>query len=149
VADLLLTLHILGAAAWVGGSILQGFVGPRLERSGDEAWLAWARAQSVTGRFYGIAAAVVLLTGIGLVLVRDEYDWSDAFVSVGLAVVVVTMAIAGVVHGPAGRRIQTSLETGDDETARAESKREGIWATVTVVLLIVTVVLMVLKTGAG
>ena len=40
--ELLLVIHILSAAAWIGGAFLSGFVAPRLARSGVEgATLAW------------------------------------------------------------------------------------------------------------
>jgi len=39
--DLLLIIHILAAAAWIGGGLLNGFVAPRIARSGiDGASLA-------------------------------------------------------------------------------------------------------------
>jgi hypothetical protein len=42
-----------------------------------------------------------------------------------------------------------ALESGDRATAAAEGKRAAIWGLVTSVMLIVAVVVMVLKTGAG
>jgi hypothetical protein len=44
--DLLLIIHILAAAAWIGGGLLNGFVAPRIARSGiDGASLAWPGRQ--------------------------------------------------------------------------------------------------------
>ncbi len=148
--DLLLIIHILAAAAWIGGGLLNGFVGPRIARSGiDGASLAWARvaAQAAT-RFFNPAGLLTALSGIGLVIVSEAYDWSDTFISIGLGIVLAAGLIGAIVHRPVGERIISALESGDRAAAAADGKRAAIWGAVTIVLLIVAVVVMVLKTGA-
>ena len=88
--ELLLVIHILSAAAWIGGAFLSGFVAPRLARSGVEgATLAWARVAAEAGaKYFNPAGILTALSGIGLVVTSDVYDWGDAFVSIGLAVVI-------------------------------------------------------------
>jgi len=145
--DLLLIIHILAAAAWIGGGLLNGFVAPRIARSGiDGASLAWARVAAQAGTlFFNPAGILTALSGIGLVIVSDVYDWSDTFVSIGLAVVIAAALIAAFVHRPGGERIIAALESGDQVAAAADGKRAAIWGVVTIVLLIVAVVVMVLK----
>ena len=146
--DLLLIIHILAAAAWIGGGLLNGFVGPRIARSGiDGASLAWARvaAQAAT-RFFNPAGLLTALSGIGLVIVSEAYDWSDTFISIGLGIVLAAGLIGAIVHRPVGERIISALESGDRAAAAADGKRAAIWGAVTIVLLIVAVVVMVLKT---
>jgi hypothetical protein len=43
----------------------------------------------------------------------------------------------------------TALERADYETAASLGKRAAIWGSATIALLIVTVSVMVMKTGAG
>jgi hypothetical protein len=149
--DLLLIIHILSAAAWIGGGLLNGFIAPRMARSGVEgAPLAWARVAAQAGtRYFNPAGLLTALSGIGLVIVSDVYDWSDTFVSIGIGIVIAAGLIGGLVHRPGGERIVAALESGDVAAAARDGKRAAIWGVVTVVLLIVAVVVMVLKTGVG
>jgi hypothetical protein len=150
-SELLLIVHILAAAAWIGGGLLNGFVAPRISRSGLEgASIAWARVAAQAGtRYFNPAGLLTALSGIGLVVVSDVYDWSDAFVSIGIAVVIAAGLIGALVHRPGGERIITALESGDRAAAARDGKMAAIWGAVTIVLLIVAVVVMVLKTGTG
>ena len=150
-SELLLIIHILAAAAWIGGGLLNGFVAPRISRSGLEgAALAWARVAAQAGtRYFNPAGLLTALSGIGLVMVSETYDWSDTFVSIGIAVVIAAGLIGALVHRPGGERIIIALESGDQAAAARDGKRAAIWGAVTIVLLIVAVVVMVLKTGAG
>ncbi|HET9201643.1 MAG TPA: hypothetical protein VFP67_00720 [Acidimicrobiia bacterium] len=149
--ELLLIVHILAAAAWIGGSFLTGFIAPRMARSGSEgAVLGWARVAAEAGvKYFNPAGILTALSGIGLVLTSDIYEWSDAFVSIGLGVVIAAALIGALVHRPGGEKMISALESGDRATAAAEGKRAAIWGAITAVLLIVAVVVMVLKTGAA
>lgn len=149
--EFLLIVHIIAAAAWIGGAFFTGFAAPRMARSGDPgAALGWARVVVKAGPSYFNPAGILTgLSGIGLVLVSDVYDWSDTFVWIGLGIVIAAALIGALVQGPRGERIVTALENGDRAVAAAEGKRTAIWGTVDAVLLIVAVVVMVLKTGSG
>jgi uncharacterized membrane protein len=149
--DLLVIIHILSAAAWIGGSFLTGFVAPRMASSDAQgAALAWARVAAEAGaKYFNPAGILTALSGIGLVLTSDVYGWSDTFVSIGLGVVIATALIGALVHRPGAEKIVSALESGDRATAATQGKRAAIWSAVTAVLLIVAVVVMVLKTGAS
>lgn len=148
--EFLLILHILGAAAWVGGGFLTGFVAPRMGRQGTDASLGWARVSAEAGaKFFNTAGIVTVLSGIGLVLVSDVFDWADTFVSIGLGVAIATGLIAGFVMRPGSARLIAALESGQPGEVVAQAKKSAIWGTVSAGLLIVAVVVMVLKTGAG
>jgi hypothetical protein len=148
--EFLLILHILSAAAWIGGGLFSGFVAPRMARSGGEAALGWARTAAEAGvKYFNPAGVLTVLTGAGLVVAGDLYDWSDTFVSVGLGVSVATALIALFAHRPGSARIIAALESGDYPAAASEGKKVAIWGAVTAGLLIVAVVVMVLKTGSG
>jgi hypothetical protein len=100
--DLLVIIHILSAAAWIGGSFLTGFVAPRMASSDAQgAALAWARVAAEAGaKYFNPAGILTALSGIGLVLTSDVYGWSDTFVSIGLGVVIATALIGALVHRP-------------------------------------------------
>ena len=148
--EFLLILHILSAAAWIGGGLLTGFVAPRMARAGSEASLGWARVSAAAGtRYFNPAGILTLLSGIGLVLTSDIYDWSDTFVSIGLGIAIAASLIGALAHRSGSGRLIAALESGDQVTAAAEGKKAAIWGTVTAGLLIVAVVVMVVKTGVG
>lgn len=148
--DLLRILHILFAAAWLGGGLLTGFAAPRMARNGASASLGWARVSAEAGRkYFNPAGILTVLTGIALVMVGDLYQWSDTFVSIGLGAAIATALVGAFAHRPGSTRIIAALESGDYETAATEGKKAAIWGAVTSALLIVVVVVMVLKTGSG
>ncbi|MDP9494369.1 MAG: hypothetical protein M3P87_03930 [Actinomycetota bacterium] len=148
--EFLLIVHVLAAATWVGAGVLSGFVGSHIAREGGAAALGWARVSKEAGlKVFNPAGLLTAVSGILLVVSSDIYDWADTFVTVGLAVVVLTGVIGGVVHRPDSDRLITALESADHQTAAAIGKRAAIWGAVTLALLIVAVSVMVLKTGAG
>jgi len=148
--DFLLILHILAAAAWLGGGLLSGFAAPRMAGNGSAASLGWARVSAEAGRrYFNPVGVLTVLTGIGLVLGSDRHEWSDAFVSIGLGVAIATGLIGAFAHRPGSARIIAALESGDYEEAATEGKKAAIWGAVTVALLIVAVVVMVLETGSS
>ena len=149
--DFLLIIHILSAAAWIGGGFLSAFVGPRMGRNpAPGVALGWARVAAEAGASYFNGAGILTgLSGIGLVITSEVYDWSDTFVSIGLGVVIAAGLIGGFVHRPGGGRLVAALENGDQAGAAAEAKRGAIWSAITAVLLIVAVIVMVLKTGVS
>ncbi|HLE94812.1 MAG TPA: hypothetical protein VI689_00425 [Acidimicrobiia bacterium] len=148
--DFLVIVHVLSAATWIGSGVFSGFAGSRMAREGAPAALGWARVSKEAGlKVFNPAAFLTALSGILLVLVSDVYGWGDAFVTVGLIVVVMAGVIGGVVHRPDADKMITALERADYETAASLGKRAAIWGSVTIALLIVTVSVMVMKTGAG
>ena len=51
--DFLLIIHILSAAAWIGGGFLSAFVGPRMGRNpAPGVALGWARVAAEAGASY-------------------------------------------------------------------------------------------------
>jgi uncharacterized membrane protein len=148
VRDVLLVLHIVGVAAWLGASVTQ-FVanGPFIQAGGSVA-VAWLRTQDRLGRvLYPPAAVLVLLTGIGLVLDSDVYGFGSVFVTIGFAVVVISAVLGTVVFGPRYTKAAEAIEAGDDAGGRAIATTAMPAAYIDVALLIVTIAAMVGKWG--
>jgi hypothetical protein len=148
--DFLLIIHVLAAATWIGAGVLSGFAGSRMAAEGEPAALGWARvSRDASFKVFIPAALVVALSGVLMVVFDDAYDWGDAFVTVGLLVVVIGGVIGGVVHRPTSEKLVAALESGDYQSAADLGKRAAIWGAVTLALLIVAVAVMVMKLGAG
>jgi hypothetical protein len=83
--DFLVFLHVLSAAAWIGGSLYAMYAYSRITSVGGSGAILKAVSER-GGRYYGSSAGLTLLTGILLVLTQDPWGWGDLFVIIGLSV---------------------------------------------------------------
>ena len=141
--ELLLTLHLLGAVTWVGGSIALAILGTRFagaERGMVTPHFSWYGSTVLTG-----AAFVVLLAGIGLVLEVDGYDFSDAWVGIGIAGWVLSAILGGALLGPLGKKLDAAT---DDAERTALIDRIMTIARIDTLLVVLIVIDMAVKPGA-
>lgn len=144
--EFLLIVHILSAAAWIGGGFLNGFLGPRMAKAGGPVTVAWIGVLIEAARKYFTPAGVLtLLSGIGIVLVDDGHSFTEPFVITGLVVVVVALGIAGAVLTPAATAALASAEEGDFPGAGANGRKAARAGQAITLLLVVAVIVMVLK----
>lgn len=140
--DVLLTIHILAAAGFVGGGVysLSSFPGSIREYGLRRAM---ERDEAVGRVFFSVAVGVLLLSGIALVLDSDVYGWGDAFVWVGIGVIV----LDGIFEGAYLQRKGRQLAEMDEPPAPAV--RSLLWQSgvVTAVFAVVAVYSMVSKLG--
>ncbi len=148
--ETLLIIHILSAAAWIGGSMFLGFAGPRMASAGGPAAGAWigVALASVT-RFFTPVALLTAASGITMVFVLDQWEWTDAFVWVGLGVFVLALAIALGNNVRAMKAARSAAQAGDMEEAAANGRKLVRGGALIVILLIAAEVAMVLRLGAG
>jgi uncharacterized membrane protein len=100
---LLVTVHILAAAVWIGAGIYGSFSYPRHVANRTLRSIL-AVDEKLGSIVFGTAIALVLLTGIVLVLMSDSIGFGHAFVLVGIGVVVVTSLVEVTVSAPAMKR---------------------------------------------
>lgn len=147
---LALWLHILGAGVWLGANITLAVVGPRLARDRG-AVLPWLRAvEAASGPIYGVASVLIIITGVTLVLISDgAYTFGSAFVGIGIAVVLVGGATAGLVFSKKTKQMIGMLEAdGDPASIEPIYRSIGVWGTVDTLLVVFAVLAMVAKWGA-
>ena len=116
--DGLLVLHILSAAAWIGGGLYSWYAFTRLARAGSEAGDSVPVLTRTADRYFGPAAGLTLLSGIVLVLTVDPWGWTDTFVLVGLG----TFLFSAVWQPLVGNKVQARLlgaVSGGGDTDRA------------------------------
>jgi uncharacterized membrane protein len=148
VRDILLVLHILAVGTWIGGNVTQFVVTPKLRDRGGAAAAAWMRSVVRMGtRLYTPAAILVLLTGVGLVLDSDLYDFEHAFVVIGVAMVITGGVLGARVFGPRAEEAAAAFEAGDGATGVAVVNRSMRIAVLDSALLVVTVASMVGRWG--
>ena len=154
--DWLLLIHILGAFCFLSGSVVAGIlhaIAMRRDRPSEVALLLGLTRPMVV--VIGIGSIVVLVFGIWLA--HDAgYGVSDGWVVAAIALWAISSALAG----PAGKSLRQARELAErlaangnrpsEELHRAVADRRTLILNYTsFLLLIVILVLMVFKPGAG
>lgn len=141
-----LWLHIIGASMWLGTNLAQLFIGPKLVNGG--AGLQWLKAvEKASGPLYGSASVVILLTGVYLVISNDAFSFGSAFVGIGIAVVIIGGALAGLVFNRKTRQAIGFFESGETAKALPVYKSIGTWGMLDTALVAFAVLAMVSKWG--
>lgn len=145
---LLLVIHIIGVAIWLGANGVLAFTGPRVASAGDEVRAWWAQNQGAMARvLYNVAGIAVLVTGVLLVVDSDGYEFSDAFVSVGFAAVIIGAVLGMAVFGPGTRKLSDAIHRNDASAERSLTSRLTAFGILDTLVLVVTIVAMVAKWG--
>lgn len=108
---LVLTLHVLAAAAWIGSSFYSSVVYPR-HASNRTLGATYHVEEKVARNFIGAAMALVLITGVTLVLMTPAFGFTDLFVIIGFAAIIVRVALEGGLFIPAIKRTVAAEVTG-------------------------------------
>lgn len=147
--ETLLVIHVLSAVAWVGGGLFNGFIGPRMAKAGGETAMNWIRtAIQAASRYFFPAGVITLLSGIGVVLSDEAYDFAAPFVGVGLGVAVLAMVLGLTIMRPSAIKALAAAEAGDFPSVGVHAKRAAMTGQIVGILLILTEIAMVLRLGA-
>lgn len=148
--DLLLTLHILAAATWIGAALAVQVIGARMRPSTpDEVVDHFAvDAETIGKALFGPAAVVLLVTGVVLV-VNEDLEWTSAWILAGIGAFVVALAVGVAFLIPEGRRIAELARTPGHDPAevRVRARRRLLVARVDLLVLILAVADMVYRPG--
>ena len=147
--NILLVLHIVAVTLWLGSNLAMGLGSGRAVGASDEVNAWWADTQGFLGRTLKNAAfAVLLLTGIGMVLASDEaIKFSAPFVSVGFLVVIIGGALGGMIFAPGCRKIAEDYRNGDVAEGKKTIDKLGLVGTIESLLVVVTILFMVFQWG--
>ena len=150
VDQLLLTLHILAAATWIGAALaLQVIASHMRSPTPDAVTDRFAIDAETIGKTL-LAPAVFVLVITGFVLVaRQHLDWTEPWLLIGIGAVVVAGAVGGAFLIPEARRLAELARTpGHDSTEiRDRTRRRFLAARVDLFVLIVGLVAMVFRPG--
>ena len=143
--DWLLTFHILGAAAWIGGGLYSWYSFTQLAKVPEIAGKSLGALAGTADRYFGPAATLTLATGVTLVLTQDEWGWGDTFVIVGLGVFLASALSQALVSSKVQKRMLSAADSG---TGLAQAMTGFHRSTaVEVAILLVAVWAMVVKLG--
>jgi len=144
----LLALHITAIASWLGADVLQHAMRHRWKRETPDVNLAWARMQFwMHDRYYVVVAAVIVLTGIGLVQDGD-WAWSSSFIWFGIGTIVAGATLGGIVLKRLAQTRADALSAADAEAAAVAYGRALPIEVLLTAFVLITVVAMVHKWGA-
>jgi hypothetical protein len=149
VRTFILFLHILGAGTWLGANVTQIVASTTMGRKGGELGAAWYRTTLAMGRvLYPPAGILVAVTGIYLVVTSDVWEFSDVFVTIGMATVVIGIVLGIAVFGRQGEIAAAAAESGNDTVFRATLARLTGFGLVDTLLVVFTIYAMVAKLGS-
>jgi uncharacterized membrane protein len=146
----LMFFHVLGAIIWVGTVIVMNAILTKASRASDRtAIFRLARELEWVGPgLIGPSALVVILLGVWLVILEEEWAFSQLWIWLSLVLVAVSM-VEGISSGPEGKRIVRMADErggGDGEVRRRMGRL--LWlARLDILILVVVVWLMVFKPG--
>jgi len=149
--EVLLFIHVLAAALWVGGGVMLHIIAERAVKSDDPGRIGTLLADAEhTGKtFFGPASGVTLLAGIALVL-KGDWGWDQFFVLGGILGIVISMGLGFGGIQPASMKVGQALgATGSvTDEVRAGLKKIQALSRIDTLILIVVVFLMTVKPGS-
>jgi uncharacterized membrane protein len=148
--ELLVIVHVVAAAVWIGGGVTVALLAGRAwSARDDERALELSRMGDFVGTRMFVPAALVLL-GAGIWAVAEgDWDWGDAWVSVGLGGWLAGLLIGIGWHAGEGRRIREAVADGGAAGPRARriATTGMIVGLAEIAVLVVVVWAMVTKPG--
>lgn len=149
--EVLLTLHILASAVWIGAAFALQVIAARMRPSTPDAVVNEfaVDAEAIGKTLFAPSAVVLLLTGVALVE-RQNLGWTEPWVLFGIGALAVAGAIGGTFLIPEGRRIAAlAREPGHDPAElRDRTRRRFLIARADLLILVLAVADMVARPGS-
>jgi uncharacterized membrane protein len=145
-------VHVLSAVVWVGGACtLQAFA-IRITGGGDGLRMAaFAKDAEYVGNRIFLPSSIILLVS-GVFTIRESsgaWSYDETWVQIGLAMIVVSIAIGAGVIGPEAGRVARAIEQHGpaSDQARHHINRIFLVSRFELVLLLFVIFDMVTKPG--
>ncbi|MGH2754651.1 MAG: DUF2269 family protein [Actinomycetota bacterium] len=145
---ILVFVHVLGAAAWVGGGLYNYLHGLTIRAAKDPARMASFayESQQFAGKYFAPAALVTALAGIWLVY-EGDWGWEHFWIVSGLVVWIYSIVSNVTWLSKLADRLQSLIaERGAvDPEVRAAGQQMFRWRTLEVALLVFVIFAMTYK----
>jgi uncharacterized membrane protein len=145
----LTSIHVLCAVLWIGGNATLNIATTMALRSGDPVFQSniFRTVGLIGPRFFQPLSIVLLASGIWLVAKYDTvFSFSDFWISYGMAVIVLTIAVGMGFLGPRSGKIAGLLDQGADQDTVQVTATPFKWvARADLLMLLSAVVIMVIK----
>ncbi|HSM01510.1 MAG TPA: DUF2269 family protein [Acidimicrobiia bacterium] len=107
-------IHVLAAIVWVGGGTLMLVFTWRSLAADREHRLGFARdAEVLSNRVFAPASIVALLFGILMVLEIDAFEFSQAWILIGIIGLAASVVLGMAFFGPQTKRLVSEIEQND------------------------------------
>jgi uncharacterized membrane protein len=147
--ELLLTVHILAAMVWLGGSVMLLVLGYSLKGAEVQRRIDFTRAaEKISSILFAVASIFVILAGSWLV---DEagYGYSDTWIVLGYAGWFLSFLLGVGFYGQEGKRREKALESDGIEAPAVTASINRVLTVATVDTLIITLVVLDMTTKPG
>jgi len=140
-------IHLTAIIVWVGGGILAAIFTERAKKSEPAHKLGFARdMEFVAKKVFAPAAGVALLFGILMVLESDSIEFSQAWIVIGIAGILISMGLGMSYLGPQATKLVDELAAGNP-AADDRLNTISLVARVDVAILLGVIVVMIAKPG--
>ena len=145
-------VHVLSAVVWVGGACTLQTFAIRINGTGDGARMAtFAKdAEFVGNRIYLPSSIILLVSGIFTIHESGgAWSYDQTWVQIGLAMILVSIAIGAGFLGPEAGRIARAIERDgvDSPEAKRHINRIFVVSRFELALLLLVIFDMVVKPG--
>jgi uncharacterized membrane protein len=148
--EVLLFCHLLAAMVWVGGDAMLQFFYLRARAAGPQAVVQFTHQVEWIGlRIINPTALLVVIFGVLLVIDVDGYEFSQFWISAGLALFLLSAITGAAFLGPETGRINKLLEErGEEDPVVQRRIARVLWVSrIELILLVLIVLDMVTKPG--
>jgi uncharacterized membrane protein len=142
------SVHVIGAAVWVGGAMMIQALAFRITRTGDARRQAdFAKDTEVVGmRLFIPTTWILLLAGIAM-MINFDWSWGQNWIVFGLIAFALSFAVGAGFLGPEGGRIAETIEREGpgSPAAQARIRRILLISRCELIVLMAVIVNMVVK----
>lgn len=125
--DVLLIIHMAAAGTWLGAHLVQAVGQRMMAGTGSETRAGWYRfTGNLVRPLYIPAVALLVITGVWMVLSIDAYSFADTFVIIRLTVVVVGTVLGFAVFEPTSQAAARAVESRPRESPLRQPQAGGI-----------------------
>ena len=148
--EVLLFVHVLAVATWVGGGIMLHVIAERTVASNDPARIGalLADADVLGQRYFAPASGIALIAGIWLVI-EGSWGWTEPFVLGGLSGVALSTIIGFGMIQPAAIKAGKALGAAGSITAEVSTALQQVRTFSRVDTAILAIVLFLMTTKPG
>jgi len=145
-------VHVLSAVVWVGGACTLQTFAIRINGTGDGARMAtFAKDAEYVGNRIFLPSSIILLVS-GIFTIRESsgiWSYDQTWVQIGLAMIVVSIAIGAGFLGPEAGRVARAIDAGGVDSPEAKERINRIFlvSRFELVLLLLVIFDMVVKPG--
>jgi hypothetical protein len=143
--NFLLTVHLLGAMVWIGGGIAVMVIGKALVKSAPSSFPGFCSTLAkLGGPLFGGSGGIVLLTGILMVVEREDYEFSAPWIGIGIAGWLVSTVFGATQLGKAWDKAGSAVASGaNSESVTPLVNRAAMMTSFDIAIRIFVVAIMV------